>query len=185
MTGLFGGTFDPPHNGHVTLAETALRHFGLERLLVLVVLDPGHRAVQLDFDSRFRLAELAFAPVPRTEVVVEKERYTVDAVRGGRYTDAIFLIGADEFATFLSWKDPNGVLEEVRLGVATRPGYPPSLFAEVLDGLEHPERVAFFEIPAVPVSANEVRARVARGESVDGLVPDSVAREIDRIGIYR
>jgi nicotinate-nucleotide adenylyltransferase len=103
MTGLFGGAFDPPHNGHVALAEAALERFELERLLVLVVVDPGHRNVATDFAMRFHLAELAFGGLPRTEVVPEEHRFTVDAVRSGRFGDAIFLVGADEFASFLSW----------------------------------------------------------------------------------
>jgi nicotinate-nucleotide adenylyltransferase len=185
MTGLFGGAFDPPHNGHVALAETALRHFELERLVVLVVVDPGHRGVELDFAARFRLAELAFGSLPGAEIVPEEHRYTVDAVRGGRFGDAIFLIGADEFAGFLSWKDPNGVLAAVRLGVATRPGYPSAPLDEVLAGLHHPEHVEFFEIPAVPVSATEIRARLARGEAIDDLVPPAVASEIESGGLYR
>jgi nicotinate-nucleotide adenylyltransferase len=185
MTGLFGGAFDPPHKGHVALAKTALGHFELERLLVLVVVDPGHREVQLNFEDRFRLAELAFGALPRTEVVREGHRYTVDAVRGGRFGDAIFLVGADEFAGFLSWKDPAGVLAEVRLGVATRPGYPSSPLEEALAGLERPDRVEFFEIPALPISATDIRARVARGEPVDDLLPEAVAVEIGRSGLYR
>jgi len=185
MTGLFGGAFDPPHNGHVALAETALRHFELERLVVLVVVDPGHRGVELDFAARFRLAELAFGSLPGAEIVPEEHRYTVDAVRGGRFGDAIFLIGADEFAGFLSWKDPNGVLAAVRLGVATRPGYPSAPLDEVLAGLHHPERVEFFEIPAVPVSATDIRARLARREAIDDLVPPAVASEVESGGLYR
>ena len=106
----------------------------------------------LDFPTRFGLAELAFAGLPRTEVVSEEHRYTVDAVRGGRFGDAIFLVGADEFASFLSWKDPNGVLEEVRLGVATRPGFPAEALELVLQGLERPDRVEFFDIPELPIS---------------------------------
>ena len=185
MTGLFGGTFDPPHNGHVTLAETALDHFDLERLLVLVVVDPGHRSVELDFEQRFDLARLAFSGLPRVEVVPEEHAYTLDAVRGGRFGDAIFLVGADEFATFLSWKDPNGVLENVRLGVATRPGHARESLEPVLAQLERPDRVEFFEIPAVPVSARDLRGRLARGEAIDGLVPEAVAREIEARDLYR
>ncbi|MEO8290572.1 MAG: nicotinate-nucleotide adenylyltransferase [Gaiellaceae bacterium] len=184
-TGLFGGAFDPPHNGHVVLAETALARFELERLLVLVVADPGHRAVALDFDARFRLAELAFGALPRTEVVREEHPFTVDAVRGGRFGAAIFLIGADEFASFPSWKDPDGVLQEVRLGVATRPGFPREQLEAVLGRLERPDRVEFFEIPATPVSSSETRARIAGGEPIDDLVPPAVAREIDLMGLYR
>lgn len=185
MTGLFGGAFDPPHNGHVALAETALERFELERLLVLVVIDPGHRAVASDSPARLRLAELAFGDLPRTDVVAEGHAFTVDAVRGGRFGDAIFLIGADEFAAFHSWKDPDGVLDEVRLGVATRPGFPQELLDDVLGRLRRPERVEFFEMPALPVSSSDIRVRVANGESVGDLVPPAVAREIDRRGLYR
>jgi nicotinate-nucleotide adenylyltransferase len=185
VTGLFGGAFDPPHNAHVTLAKTALEHFGLERLFALVVVDPGHRDVVLDFPTRFALAELAFGGLPRTEVVPEEHRFTVDAVRGGSFGDAIFLVGADEFAGFLSWKEPDGVLEEVRLGVATRPGYPREALDAVLEALTRPDRVEFFDIPELPISGTEIRGRAASGESIDEFVPPGVAAEIDRLGLYR
>ncbi len=185
MTGLFGGAFDPPHNGHVALARTALDHFGLDRLVALVVVDPGHRNVVLDFAMRLRLAELAFGDLPRTEVVSEEHRYTVDAVRGGRFGDAIFLVGADEFLSFPTWKDPDGVLAEVRLGVATRPGFPRDALEPVLESLERPDRVEFFEIPELPISGTDLRARAARGEPLDSLVPAAVAAEIGRLGLYR
>jgi nicotinate-nucleotide adenylyltransferase len=185
MIGLFGGAFDPPHNGHLALVETALDRFELERVVVLVVVAPGHRTVELDFATRFELASLAFAGMPRTEVLPEEHAYTVDALRAGEFGDAIFLVGADEFASFLSWKEPDGVLELVRLGVATRPGYDPGGFEAVLAELDRPDRVEFFEIPAVPVSAREIRAAVARGESVDGLVPGAVASAIAENRLYR
>jgi len=185
VTGLFGGAFDPPHNGHVALVETALDHFGLERLLVLVVVDPGHRSVELDFEQRFDLARLAFAGIPRTDVVPEEHAYTIDAVRDGKFGDAIFFVGADEFADFLTWKDPGEVLEHVRLGVATRPGYDRDLLVPVLAELARPDRVAFFDIPAVPASSREIRALLAGGKAIDGLVPEGVAREIQARGLYR
>jgi nicotinate-nucleotide adenylyltransferase len=182
--GLFGGAFDPPHNGHVALIEAARERFDLERVLVLVVVDPGHRTVALDFGRRLELARIAFSALPRTEVVPEEHAFTVDAVAGRRFGDAIFLVGADEFADFLAWKDPNGVLEQVRLGVATRPGYDAESFESVLAQLERPKCVEFFEIPAVPVSARELRERLARGERIDGLVPEAVADEIETQGLY-
>jgi nicotinate-nucleotide adenylyltransferase len=185
VTGLFGGAFDPPHNGHLALARTALDHFGLERLVALVVVDPGHRSVVLDFALRLRLAELAFGDLPRTEVRAEEHRFTVDAVRGGRFGDAVFLVGADEFAGFPTWKDPDGVLAEVRLGVATRPGFPREALEPVLESLERPDRVEFFDIPELPISGTDLRARAARGERLDSFVPPAVAVEIDRLGLYR
>jgi nicotinate-nucleotide adenylyltransferase len=184
MTGLFGGAFDPPHNGHVALVEAARQHFGFEHLFVFVVVLPAHRAVTLDFAGRFELASLAFGGLPGVEVVPEEHAYTVDAVEDGRYGDAIFLVGADEFQGFLGWKDPNRVLEHVRLGVATRPGHDAKHDA-VLAELDRPERVEFFDIPAVPISSSELRARLARGEGVRGLVPHVVADVIEARGLYR
>jgi nicotinate-nucleotide adenylyltransferase len=185
MTGLYGGVFDPPHNGHVALARAALEHFDLQQLLVLVVVDPGHKNVELEFEARYKLARLAFDGLPRTQLHPEGHARTADSLRKHHFADAIFFIGADEFATFPTWKDPEEVLRRARLGVATRPGYPPDAFEGVLAQLEQPERVEFFEIPAVDVSSSGVRRRIRAGESLQGLVPDAVAREIESAGLYR
>lgn len=184
--GLLGGAFDPPHNGHVALARSALDRFDLERLLVLVVAAPGHKPVETDVEDRLRLARLAFADVRHAEVVRDDHAYTIDLLREGRFPrDTLFLIGADQFADFLSWREPDQVLERVRLAVATRPGYPRSRLKEMLARIEYPERVEFFEIPVVAASSRDIRARLRRGESVDGLVPPAVAREIRTTGLYR
>ena len=190
MTGLYGGVFDPPHDGHVALARAAIEHFDLQQLLVLVIVDPGHKPAELQFEKRFELARLAFSDLPRTEVHPEGHAYTVDALRAherreNRFGDPAFFVGADEFVDFLSWKDPNGVLELTRLAVATRPGYPRERLETVLDGLKHPERVEFFEIPVVEASSRDIRARIRNGDPVDDLVPKTVAREIEVAGLYR
>jgi len=182
---LYGGAFDPPHNGHVALAEAALAHFDPARLLVLVAVTPGHRDVELDFEQRFVLARLAFGGLPRTEIVRDDHPRTVDALRAARYDDPIFLVGADQFAGFLSWKDPDGILELARVGVATRPGFPPELLEPVLAELARPDRVEFFVIPAIDASSTDIRAKLRRDEPVDDLVPGSVAREIEVSGFYR
>lgn len=187
MTGLLGGAFDPPHNGHVALAGSALDHFLLDRLLVLVTAAPAHKPVETEVATRVRLSRAAFADVPRTEVGRDDHRYTIDLLRDPRFDvgdDAILLVGADQLADFLSWKEPGGVLELVRLGVATRPGYPRERLEPVLRALEQPERVELFTIPDVPVSSTEIRARAARGEPLEGLVPPAVARLIAALGLY-
>ncbi len=185
MTGLYGGVFDPPHNGHVALARAALEHFDPQQLLVLVVVDPGHKSVELEFEQRFTLARLAFEGLPGTEIRPEGHARTVDALRKHDFADAMFLIGADEFAAFPTWKEPDEVLRLARLGVATRPGYPRPALEAVLAQVDRPERVEFFEIPAVDVSSRDVRRRVRDGEPIAGLVPDAVAREIESAGLYR
>ena len=181
MTGLFGGSFNPPHLGHVALARTALERYRLDRLVVLVSAAPGHKEVDVDAATRLRLAEIAFGDLPRTEVELDEHARTIDMLRDGRFDGALFLIGADEFCDFLDWKDPNGVLEHVRVAVASRPGFPRERLDVVLDGLERPDRVEFFEIEAIPISSRAIReGRQAVAEAV----PPAVAAEIERAGLY-
>jgi nicotinate-nucleotide adenylyltransferase len=182
LTGLLGGAFDPPHMGHVALADAADRQLGLDRLVVVVVAEPGHKEVHAPADTRVALARAAF---PGRKVELDRHARTVDMLREGGWDDPVFLIGADEFADFPHWKEPDAVLELVRLGVASRPGYPQEQLDDVLAGLAHPERVLFFEIEPQHVSSREIRERVARGEPIDGLVPPAVADEIAGRGLYR
>jgi nicotinate-nucleotide adenylyltransferase len=182
VTGLLGGTFNPPHNGHLALARAAEERFDLDELVVLVVVRPGHKEVQLDANTRFRLAQAAF---PDYEVELDPHERTVDMLRGGRWSDPLFLIGADEFFDFLTWKDPEGVIARARLGVATRPGYPRDRIDAVLRQLPHPDRVELFEIDPVPVSSREIRDLIARGERIDQLVPPAVVELIQSLGLYR
>jgi nicotinate-nucleotide adenylyltransferase len=176
VIGLYGGAFDPPHNGHVELARRAKEELGLPRLLVLVSATPGHKNVTTPADVRLRLARAAF---PGDEVVLDEHARTIDTLRAHpEWRDPIFLIGADEFCDFLSWKEPNEVLRLARLGVATRPGFPRERLESVLGQLERPDRVLFFEIDPLPISSRELRSRIARGENVSEDVPPDVAEEL-------
>lgn len=178
MIGILGGIFDPPQAGHVALARAARERLPIDRLIVLVAATPGHRAVVADADTRLRLARLAFEGIA-DEIVLDPHAFTVDAVRGGRFGDAIFVVGADEGAAFPTWKDPDEVLRWVRLAVGTRSGYPPA------DLEQYGDRVLAFQLPSPPVSSTEIRERLGRGEPVDGLVPDAVAAALDETGLYR
>jgi nicotinate-nucleotide adenylyltransferase len=181
-TALLGGTFNPPHEGHTALLRAAEAQLGPDEVVVLVAARPGHKRVELDAETRLRLARAAF---PGHRVELDEHERTVDMLRGRDWDEPLFLIGADEFSDFLEWKDPNGVLELARLGVATRPGYPREPLDAVLERLERPDRVRFFEIDPVPVASRDVRDRVARGDPIDGLVPPAVAAEIQELGLYR
>jgi len=177
VTGILGGSFDPPQNGHLALARAALEQLPIDRLVVLVAADPGHRATVADAETRLELAQAAFSGLG--EVVLDPNAFTVDAVQGGRFGDALFIVGADEGADFPSWEDPEKVLRWVKLAVGTRSGYPPP------DLERYGDRVVAFELASPPVSSSEVRERVARGQPIDELVPEAVAGAISRLGLYR
>jgi len=179
-TGLLGGTFNPPHNGHVLLGATAKARFELDPLRVHVSANPPHKRVDVDVATRLELAQLAF---PGDVVVRDDNPYSIDTVSGFG-DDAVFLVGADQFARFLTWRSPDEILRHVRLGVATRPGYRREDLETVLVRLERPERVEFFDLDPVPISSSEIRERASRGEPVEELVPRAVAAEIDRLGLY-
>ncbi len=183
--GIFGGAFDPPHLGHVELAHAGIEQFALGRLLVRVVEQPGHKAISTPAAIRLRLAELAFAPLPEAEVSLDPFARTVDSLEALALPDPVFLVGADEFASFLDWKEPDRVLELARLGVATRPGVRREALETVLAAVGRPERVSFFPIDPLPVSSSEIRARAADGEAIDALVPPEVAAEVARLALYR
>ena len=183
--GILGGAFDPPHAGHVALARAAVEELALERLLVLVVADPGHRGVVAPAETRLALARLAFADVPGVDVVLDDHARTVDYLEAEKPANAVLVLGADELVGFHAWKQPERVLELARLAVAKRPGVTEERLQEARARLPHPERVVFFDLAAVDVSSTDVRARAARGEPLDGLVPPAVAAEIERLGLYR
>jgi nicotinate-nucleotide adenylyltransferase len=175
MIGVFGGMFDPPHVGHVAVVDGAKRHFDLDRLLVLVVADPGHRKVVASAADRLALARAAF---PTDDVELDQYRRTIDMLRARRLDDPVLIIGSDELADIPNWKEPEAVLALARVAVAARPGYSDA-------AVTPPDRMLCFDIEPSPVSSTEIRRRVAAGEPIDGLVPPAVAEEIERLGLYR
>jgi nicotinate-nucleotide adenylyltransferase len=187
VVGLLGGAFDPPHNGHVALARAAIERFGLDRLLLRVVAQPGHKGVEASDADRLSLARAAFADVAgaAVDVALDEHARTVDSLEALGLEDTIFIVGADEFASFLDWKEPERVLELTRLGVATRPGYERAELDRVLERLTGRDRVELFPLEPFAVSSSEVRERVRRGEAITDLVPPAVAREIEARGLYR
>jgi len=180
--GLFGGSFDPPHDGHVALVRTAKAALGLDRVLVLVAADPGHKRIDTPPGARLELARAAF---PDDEVVLDGHARTVDLLRAHpEWDDPIFLLGADAFIGLPAWKQPAEVLRLARLGVATRPGYPRERIDATLARLDMPERVLFFELEPHAVSSHDLRGRLGRGEDPGVGLPDAVRRIVERDGLY-
>jgi nicotinate-nucleotide adenylyltransferase len=179
--GVFGGQFDPPHLGHMVVAEEARFRLALDRLLVVPSAAPPHRAAPATpAETRLRLADAAFAVDPRTEVTrVEIDRggpsYTVDTLEQLAGEEELFLVmGADQYATFPSWERSARIRELATLAVALRPGAP----APGGDAIVLPN-------PGVEVSSSEVRRRLAVGEPVRHIVPAPVLQLIGAEGLYR
>lgn len=140
---------------------------------MLVTASPGHKPTVLDPPTRLELARLAFGDLPDTEVRLDDHPYTVDLLRDEQFNDAVFVLGADQWAVFDTWKEPEEILRLIPVAVAARPGQP------VPAG-----DVQVFEIEQIPIASSELRERIARGDPIDQLVPAPVAREIERRGLY-
>ncbi|HEX2094460.1 MAG TPA: nicotinate-nucleotide adenylyltransferase [Longimicrobiaceae bacterium] len=186
--GVFGGTFDPPHHGHLIVAGDVHAALGLTRLLFVPAAVPPHkqRTVRASAGVRLEMVRAAIRGDDRFEVEdLELRRpgpsYTVDTLRVLRErfpgAEIFFLIGADNVPEIPSWREPEEILRLARLVAVPR-------------GCEEAEVQASFPVLAVPVtrigiSATEIRRRVGAGECIRYLVPDAVREIISREGLYR
>jgi nicotinate-nucleotide adenylyltransferase len=150
-----------------------LRDLDADQLLVLVSEQPGHKPTVADPETRLALARLAFQNLPGAKVGLDPHPFTIDFLREDRPQDAVLVLGADQWAVFDTWREPDEVRRLIPIAVAARPGQ-----AVPQGGVRR------FEIDQRPISSSEIRARVAAGESIDGLVPPAVAGEIERRGLY-
>jgi nicotinic acid mononucleotide adenylyltransferase len=140
---------------------------------VIVTASPGHKPTVLDPATRLELARLAFGDLPNAEVRLDDHPFTVDLLRDEHFEDAVFVLGADQWAVFDTWQEPEEILRLIPVAIAARPGQP------VPAG-----DVQVFEIEQFPIASSELRERIARGGRIDELVPAPVAREIERRGLY-
>ncbi len=188
--GILGGTFDPPHLGHVAAGRAVTERLGLDRLLLVVANDPwqksGERVIS-PAEDRYALtvalaAEIPGAEASRIEIDHGGPSYSIDTVEqvlaeaGGHPVELFLVVGADlvpELPTWHRWQDLQHL---VTLAVVSRPG------AAAADAPGW--RVVRVEGPQVDVSSSEVRDRLASGRSIEGLVPDGVIRCIHRRGLY-
>ena len=194
--GVFGGTFDPIHLGHLAIAEEARDRLDLEEVCFVPAGAPWMKAGQPLSSAQDRLAmvRLAVEDNPFFRVsTIELERpgpsYTVDTLRElreeyGPEAQFFFILGSDSFVRFREWKDPEGVLRLATLVVLERPGgtWSTEEVEEKMGGVGRVERV---EAVRLEISASDIRRRVADGKSIRYLVAESVERHIYARGLYR
>jgi nicotinate-nucleotide adenylyltransferase len=178
--GVFGGQFDPPHNGHLAVVRAARDQLGLERVLIVPSARPPHRPVPATpAEMRYALAQAAFDGEPRVEVSrIELDRdgpgYTAETLEAlaGPGRDLYLILGADQLAAMASWHRPERVRELAQIAVAGRRGSPPA------DG------AAQLELEPVDVSSSAVRRMIGEGGDVGSMVPAAVAEAIARHRLY-
>ena len=192
--GVMGGTFDPIHHGHLVAAEEARWQFDLDRVVFVPTGRPWQKPVGVSpAEDRYLMTVIATASNPaftvsRLEIDHQGPTYTVDTLRQLRAqspagTRLFFITGADAVLQILTWKEPDQVLALAEFIAATRPSFDlERLVSEVPGAAGRVHRMA---IPALAISSSDIRARVARGAPIQYLVPDGVARYIDKHGLYR
>jgi nicotinate-nucleotide adenylyltransferase len=194
--GILGGTFNPPHLGHLVCAQEACLQFALDLVTLMPARIPPHKPVEDEpgVEHRFELCRLAVAGDERMTVSdLETTRpgtsYTVDTLQELHKRDPdseLFLIvGGDVAAGLPQWREPKRVLELATLAVAKRRGTSRSRVQRALDELGGGGRAHFFRMPRIGVSSTLVRRRVRAGQPIRYLVPEAVAEYIEREGLYR
>ena len=194
--GIFGGTFDPVHLGHMVIAEQVMGELDLSRVMFVPGGIPPHKeasSVRASAGDRFDMVEAAVASnerflVDRVEVDAGRPMYSVETVRllKERSPDDewYFISGADEVSNLLAWKDPDLLLEEVVMVAATRPGYDLSKLQHLEAGLRNFDRIFPVECTRVDISATGIRRRILQGKSVRYLVPEGVYEIIGNRRLY-
>jgi nicotinate-nucleotide adenylyltransferase len=192
---VLGSAFNPPHLGHLALAQEALWQLGLSEVVLVPTGEAPHKRILDDpgREQRLAMTRLAAADDPRFSVSsLEVDRdgpsYTYETLellaeeRGD--TELVFVMGADAAVGLESWREPRRVAELARLAVARRSGVSDAEVAAVVRSLGAEGRVTMLEMPQFGVSSSAVRERAAEGRPLRYLVPESVARFIEEKGIY-
>lgn len=197
-TGIFGGAFNPVHNGHVNLAKEAIEQLKLRQLLIIPTFESPHKSTKLlPFDERAEMCRLAFSGISdKCEVEVSDiERkmggvsYTINTIRelSRQYTDGglrqfYLLIGGDMLFSFREWYKYESILKESKVCAVARGG---DNFTDMLEFAAEIGRVKVLPTNIVDISSTEVRERIASGGDISGLVPQPVAEYIAEKNLYR
>ena len=194
--GLLGGTFNPPHIGHLVCAQEAVFQLGLDQLLFVPVREPPHKGIEADPGVEHRV-ELCLRAVEgeerlgvsRLEADVPGPSYTVDTLRklhDDRPDDNLtFIVGGDMALSLPAWREPESILTLAELGVAEREGVRRTDIAERLSSLPGGDRIRFFDMPRLDVSSSLIRRHVGAGRPIRHLVPEAVEAYIAQAGLYR
>jgi nicotinate-nucleotide adenylyltransferase len=193
--GILGGTFDPPHYGHLVLAETARVQLGLAQVLLVPAGDPPHKLGRPVASAHHRAAMVEAAVVDNPAFALSRvdldrpgPHYTVEMLALVQtehpQAELCFLMGGDSLAEFLTWRDPAGIVRQARLAVMARSGWQADreTLERALPGISG--RLVWLDVPHLDISASELRRRAAEGLPLRYLVPPTVEDHIRRHRLY-
>lgn len=190
--GLFGGTFNPIHCGHVKAAESVQNIFSFDRILFIPSYLPPHKE-SMDVASaahRLKMVELALASFDRffpssVEIDARGTSYSILTLNKIKemfpQTEAFFLLGIDAFLEIETWKDYEDVLEQCSFVVMSRPGF---RLSEAKDILTEKYKIYLLSINTLDISSSEVRERIRKNQPIEGLVPENVENYIKEKRLY-
>ncbi len=196
--GVFGGTFDPVHNGHLAVAEEVKKRLNLGEVIFVPAGQPWLKA---DWpisaaEHRLRMLHLAVDGRPGflvSEMEIQRKgpSYTIDTLRAlrknaGSRDELFFILGEDNLGQLPRWREAAEMIKLCHLVAVPRPGSPPANMKELESSLPGiTERVVRLERPEIDISATDIRDRVGRGLSVRHLVPEAVNRYLKEKGLYQ
>ena len=194
--GLFGGTFNPVHTGHIALAERVLTEFGLERIVFLPTGNPPHKknADITDKMHRFRMVQISCGSNPQFlvsdyEIKKETPNYSYQTVEDFRKIypedELYFIVGGDSFRDFPKWMEYEKLMAMCSFIVVSRPGIPPEGYFEKFRGDEKPPRVFFLNDATYDVSSTEIRELLYKENIPEELLPPGVAAYIREHQLYQ
>lgn len=184
--GIFGGLFDPPHIGHLIIAQHILEEFKLEKVLFIPAGHPPHKSDYSPYENRYEMTELAIASnmdfsISGIEKEIEDKTYTIEVIRKLKTNqDELYLvIGSDQWLEIETWKDPEALFRECRIVVVRRPRY------EIEKGSKLFDHIMVSTSPLIDVSSSMIRKRVQNGQSIRYLVTGKVANYIEQNNLYK
>ena len=187
---LFGGTFDPPHIGHLLVAQTVCEAEDFDKILFIPAFQPPHKRDITPVDERISMLELAVEGNPNFEISdVELKRkgisYTIDTVKAIKTemslknNEIFYLMGSDSLLEFQHWKEPEGILNECQVIVAIRPGFRPSDIPSWIL-----QRIQFANIPRFEISSTNIRHRWVENKTIRYMVTLPVWEYIEKNNLY-
>ena len=191
-TCLFGGTFDPPHLGHLISAQTIFEAQNFDQIVFIPAYQPPHKNGHdiSSIDHRFKMLKIAIKENPNfvlSDIEIKRRglSYSIDTIRDYKNQnniktdDLFYLIGSDALKEFHKWKNPQSIIDEAKVIVAIRPGFRPSDIPNWIL-----EKIQFANIPRVEISSTTIRKRWAEDKTIRYMVTESVWQYINKENLY-